>query len=95
MYINLSRLSLSSDSVKKTDPKDTISYAESRKVEFDALEQGFQHKPRRDVGMSLIHTYRHANDVIGCMEECIYLMLVQSWMELYTYVFWQNIAIIQ
>ena len=35
----------------KTSPsKAAITYAESRKVQFDSFESGFQYKPKRDVG---------------------------------------------
>lgn len=39
--------------LKKTPPKDAVSYAESRKVQFDALEQDFHHKPKRDVAAEI------------------------------------------
>ena len=40
--------------VKSSPSKEAITYAESRKVDIDSFEQGFQYKPKRDVGKSNI-----------------------------------------
>ena len=56
--------------VKPSPTKTAVSYAESRKIQFDTIGQGCQYKPKRDVGKFYEHFHRDVRLVLlhyGCV----------------------------